>query len=153
MDSRLSGYAARFDSPTDIARLFTEVVRKGAFRAAIGRDDVRALFNHNPDQVLGRTRSGTLTLTEDEHGLRYDVILPNTQWAKDLRTSIQRRDVDQSSFAFRADQELWIQGPKPLRELLAVELFDLSPVTYPAYEDTTVSARGVNVELAGAGAD
>ena len=77
MDSRLTGYVATFNSETDIAGLFREVVRSGAFAAAIRRDDVRALYNHNPDQVLGRTRSGTLTLTEDEHGLRYDVILPD----------------------------------------------------------------------------
>ena len=151
MDSRLTGYAARFDSPTDIAGLFTEVVRKGAFREAIRRDDTRALFNHDANHILGRTKSGTLTLTEDEQGLRYDVTLPNTTWARDLYTSIKRGDVSQSSFAFRADQEVWVQGPKPLRELLAVQLFDVSPVTFPAYEDTNVSARAGSVELRGAG--
>ena len=151
MDKRISGYAALYGSETTIAGMFREVIQPGACRAAIGRDDVRALYNHNPDYVLGRPKAGTLTLTEDKHGLKYDVVLPDTAWARDLHVSIKRGDVSQSSFSFRVAQESWVQGALPLRQIHDLELFDVSPVTYPAYEATSVSARGGSVELRGAG--
>jgi HK97 family phage prohead protease len=140
----LTGYAALYGSETTIAGMFREVIRPGAFTAAIGRDDVRALYNHDPNFVLGRTKSGTLTLTEDERGLRYDVVLPNTLAAKDLHEQIKRGDISQSSFAFRVVRDSWptvARGEMPLRQIEDVELFDVSPVTYPAYEATSVSAR------------
>jgi hypothetical protein len=102
------------------------------------------MFNHDPNFVLGRTKAGTLTLTEDEIGLRYDITLPNTLAAKELHESIKRGDISQSSFAFRVVKDSWPSvrsGEMPLRQIEDVELFDVSPVTYPAYEDTTVSAR------------
>lgn len=143
--SVLTGYAAVFDSPTEIAGLFREVIKPGAFRSAIGRDDVRALFNHDPNFVIGRTTSGTLTLSEDETGLRYTVTPPDTAWANDLMVSVRRGDITQSSFAFRVTEEKWVDSGKrdvlPMREILSVDLFDVSPVAYPAYESTTVSAR------------
>lgn len=141
---RLSGYAAVFDSPTEIAGLFREVIAPGAFASAVGTDDVRALFNHDANFVLGRTTSGTLTLTEDETGLRYDVDPPDTQWARDLMVSVQRGDVSQSSFAFEVLDDDWVYGARgemPVRTIKSVRLHDVSPVTYPAYTDTTVSAR------------
>ena len=146
----ITGHAAIFNSETNIAGMFREIVRPGAFTAAIGRDDCRALFNHDANYVLGRTKSGTLTLTEDDHGLRYDVTLPNTTWAKDLYTSIQRGDVSQSSFSFRTIQERWTSDHLPLRELLELELYDVSPVVFPAYPSTSVSARAAGIELTGA---
>ena len=69
-----------------------------------------SLYNHNPDYVLGRPEAGTLTLTEDKHGLKYDVVLPDTAWARDLHVSIKRGDVSQSSFSFRVAQESWVRG-------------------------------------------
>jgi hypothetical protein len=140
----LTGHAAMYGRETTIAGLFREVVQRGAFTAAVGRDDVRALFNHDPNFVLGRTKAGTLTLTEDEIGLRYDITLPNTLRAKELHESIKRGDISQSSFAFRVVKDSWPSvrsGEMPLRQIEEVELFDVSPVTYPAYEDTSVSAR------------
>jgi HK97 family phage prohead protease len=140
----LSGYAALYGSETRIAGLFREVIEPGAFRAALARqDDVRALFNHDPNFVLGRTTAGTLRLSEDARGLRYDVTLPDTQAGRDLWTSIQRGDVSQSSFAFSVDTDEWRDksADLPLRVIKDVHLFDVSPVTYPAYDETSVSAR------------
>jgi HK97 family phage prohead protease len=141
---KLGGYAALFDSETVIAGAFREVIKRGAFTDAVTRDDVRATFNHDPNFVLGRTTSGTLTIAEDERGLRYDVTPPDTTWARDLMTSVSRGDVTQSSFAFRVTRDAWPavkRGELPLRSIEAVELYDVSPVTYPAYESTTVAVR------------
>jgi HK97 family phage prohead protease len=141
---RLSGYAALYDVETTIGGLFREVLAPGAFRSAVTRvDDVRALFNHDANHVLGRTTSGTLRLTEDARGLRYEVDLPDTQTARDLWTSVQRGDVSQSSFAFSVDAEEWAEpkAPMPLRVVRDVRLYDVSPVTYPAYNETSVAAR------------
>jgi HK97 family phage prohead protease len=142
----LSGYAAVFGAATEIAGLFREQIAPGAFRDAVGRDDVRALFNHDANFVLGRTTSGTLRLVEDDKGLRYDVDPPDTQWARDLMVSVQRGDVSQSSFAFEVTEDEWEYGKRgemPLRTIKQVRLHDVSPVTYPAYATTTVSARSV----------
>ena len=138
----IAGYAAKFDQETPIWR-FVEVIRAGAFARAVEEDDVRALFNHDPNLILGRTKSGTLRLEEDAVGLRIEVDLPDTQWGRDLYTSIERGDVDQMSFAFTVVKEAWTQrgegeDAETLRELLEVRLYDVSPVTYPAYDDTEV---------------
>jgi HK97 family phage prohead protease len=138
------GYAAVFNSNADIAGYFVERIAPGAFSAAIGRDDVRALFNHDENLVLGRTVSGTLKLSEDATGLRYEISPPDTSWARDLVVSIERGDVSQSSFAFRATKEQWDEtGDLPVRTILEAELFDVSPVTYPAYDDTEVGVRSL----------
>ncbi len=140
----LAGYAALYNSETRIGSFFREVIEPGAFRAALARqDDVRALFNHDANYVLGRTAAGTLRLEEDERGLRYTVTLPDTQAGRDLWTSVQRGDVSQSSFAFSVDAEEWreLKADLPLRVVKDVTLFDVSPVTYPAYTETSVSAR------------
>ena len=90
----ITGYAANYNVETSIADLFREVVRPGSFTAAIaGRDDVRCLINHDANFILGRTKSGTLRLSNDAKGLRYDVTLPNTNCARDLHVSIARGDV------------------------------------------------------------
>jgi HK97 family phage prohead protease len=143
-DRTLTGYAALYNSETRIGSHFREVIEPGAFRSAIARqDDVRALFNHDSNFVLGRTKAGTLKLEEDERGLKYTVTLPDTQAGRDLWTSVQRGDVSQSSFAFSVDAEEWRdkQADLPLRVVRDVHLFDVSPVTYPAYNETSVSAR------------
>lgn len=142
----LSGYAAVFGSVAEIAGMFREQIAPGAFRDAVGRDDVRALFNHDANFVLGRTGAGTLRLSEDDKGLRYDVDPPDTTWARDLMVSVERGDVNQSSFAFEVTEETWDYGKRgemPMRTIKAVRLYDVSPVTYPAYESTSVSARSL----------
>ena len=140
----ITGYAAVFDTETDIGGLFREVIRKGAFKRAIKEgQDVRALWNHDPNHVLGRTKSGTLRLSEDKHGLKIEIDPPRTEFAESLVESINRGDVDQMSFAFTATEERWTErdDEPTLRELISVDLYDVSPVTFPAYDTTTVGIR------------
>ena len=141
----IRGYAAVFDQVAEILPGFREVIRAGAFGRSIEEGaDVRALWNHDANYVLGRRASGTLAIQEDEHGLRYVIRPPEAQWARDLQESIGRGDITQSSFAFIVRQERWTQDAVAgtvLRELLDVDLIDVSPVTYPAYEGTSVGLR------------
>ena len=144
----ISGYAAVFNKETVIGGAwgFREQVDPHAFDDAIGRDDVRALFNHDPNFLLGRTKSGTLRLKVDKKGLRYEVDLPDTAQARDVRELIRRGDVSGSSFGFSVEGDEWDEaqvkaGKLPLRTLTKLALFDVSPVTYPAYPQTSVSAR------------
>lgn len=140
---RITGYAALFDVPADLGP-FIEVVKRGAFAKAIQDDDVRALFNHNPNFVLGRNRAGTLRMSEDDKGLAVEIDPPDAQWARDLIISMRRGDVDQMSFAFIAKQtDKSTQNGKTLRTLLSVRLLDTSVVTYPAYTQTSAAVRGV----------
>lgn len=145
----ITGYAAVFDTPSLQIGDFQEVVKVGAFRRSIQEGDVRALFNHDPNFVIGRTRSGTLALQEDQHGLAIRATPPETTWARDLVTSIRRGDISQMSFGFvkRADEWRMVGGVRT-RFLLDVDLLDVSPVTYPAYPNTTVGARAHEEELA-----
>jgi len=148
---KIRGYAAVFNQETMIGSPqwgFREIIAPGAFTDAIKQDDVRALFNHDANYVLGRNKSGTLRLVEDDNGLVYDIDPPDTQVARDLISLLSRGDVDASSFAFRVIEDKWQytdqeSDERPLRTVLKVELFDVSPVTYPAYPQTTsgVSAR------------
>jgi HK97 family phage prohead protease len=168
---RIIGHAAVFDRWTTLyegeSLVWREIVRPGAFREAItARQDVASLFNHDSNYVLGRTTSGTLVLTEDATGLLTDTDPPDTQTIRDLVLSpIARRDITQMSFAFqvrRAEETTtvgkegvtvmdnggeritrWFEGNQQHedRELLSVDLFDISPVTYPAYKDTDVALR------------
>lgn len=145
----IEGYAAVFDKPAEIG-WFTEVVKPSAFNQTLKmKADVRALFNHDKNYVLGRTKSGTLSLSVDKVGLRFKVVLPETQIAQDLYVSIERGDISQCSFGFQAVQDKWTYetdedgNEKALRELIEVKLFDVSPVTFPAYDQTSVTARDV----------
>lgn len=143
----LSGYAAVYNAETEIAGLFREQIAPGAFSSALdGTDDVRALFNHDPNVILGRTTSGTLHLSTDKRGLRYSVDLNmEDPDAVRVHAKVKRGDVNGSSFGFRVLEEKW-QEPKnrnelALRTITRAELFDVSPVVFPAYPQATVSAR------------
>ena len=139
---RIVGHAAVFGKLSVPLLGYRERIRKGAFSDAIKNDDIRALWNHNPDYVLGRNKSGTLKLQEDEIGLKVEIIPPDTQWAEDLIKSIKRGDVDQMSFGFKVMDEEWKkENGENIRELVKVKLFDVSPVTFPAYPQTDVSVR------------
>jgi HK97 family phage prohead protease len=141
----LQGYAAVFNQRTEIMGLFEERIAPGAFAAAIGRDDVRALFNHDPNYVLGRTSAGTLRLSEDARGLAYSIDPPDTQAGRDVSALIARGDVQGSSFSFEIEEESWDRsGALPLRTIMRAKLHDVGPVTFPAYEQTTVSARCIS---------
>jgi hypothetical protein len=138
----LTGYAAVFNSLSEDLGGFREKIEPGCFANSCKEGDVRALWNHDSNHVLARTKSGTLTLSEDAHGLKIDCIPPDAQWARDLLASIDRGDVDQMSFGFRTLTDRWemIDG-QDVRVLMDVELFDVSPVTFPAYPDTQVAVR------------
>jgi uncharacterized protein len=146
-EGKLVGHAAVFNSPTQIYRDMYEQIAPGAFaRALQEKQDVRALFNHDPNFVIGRTKSGTLFVREDSKGLAIEINPPDTTWAKDLQTSIQRGDIDQMSFGFRTKKDQFeervIEGQKViLRTLIDVDLCDVSPVTFPAYPDTDIHSR------------
>lgn len=146
----LHGYSAVFNQRSellaDFIGAFREIILPGAFSKTIQNADVRALFNHDPNYPLGRTKAGTLSLKEDDVGLYVEVDLPSTSYANDLFTSIKRGDVNQMSFGFtippggddwRMDREEGID----IREIREVELFDVSPVVFPAYPQTEVGAE------------
>ena len=146
-NSEIVGHAAVFDSWSEtLGGLFPfkEIVRKGAFKDSIAKDDIRALFNHDPNYVLGRNKANTLELEEDEIGLRVRITPPNTTWAKDLVESIRRGDISQMSIGFIVEEDTW--GTKEgldIREIKKVQLFDVSPVTFPAYQETDVGVRAM----------
>lgn len=144
---KIIGYGAVFNSLSENLGGFQEVIMPGAFADTLG-DDVRALMNHDANLILGRTIAGTLKLAENNIGLLYEIDPPQTSYAKDLLLSIQRGDIDQSSFGFQALEESWKSptddNPLPIRVLHKVRLFDVSPVTFPAYASTTVSVRALN---------
>ena len=140
----LDGYAAVFNSLSEDLGGFRELIAPGAFKNSIG-GDVRALWNHDANHVLGRTKSGTLTLAEDQNGLKINIAPPDAQWARDLMASIDRGDVNQMSFGFRTITDNWsMLNGENLRTLMDVELFDVSPVTFPAYPDTQVALRSLD---------
>lgn len=143
----LRGYAAKFDVMSENLGGFREQIAPGAF-ADVLKDDVRALFNHDANQVLGRTTAGTLRIAQDSTGLYYEVDLPDTQAARDLVISIERGDVSQSSFAFRVapNGDSWDENEDGVivRTITRfARLYDVSPVTYPAYPDATVGMRSL----------
>ncbi len=136
--SRIIGYGSVFDSRSElIFGSFREIIRPGAFDEVLN-DDVRALFNHDPNFILGRRSAGTLALTVDERGLRYDITAPETQIIRDLVLApMQRGDINQSSFAFRVarDGEEWYQDEDGvvIREITRFSrLLDGRPVQAPA---------------------
>ena len=142
---RIMGYTARFNELSEVMWGFREKISPGAFIDALKTSDVRALWNHDPNYVLGRTKNGTLQIREDEQGLFYEVTPPDAQWARDLVESIKRGDVDQSSFAFTVEAQEWDERSDPItRTIVKVrELYDVSPVTFPAYPTATSGVRSL----------
>lgn len=138
---KITGYAAVFNSKTSIGDFFEEIIEPGAFSRTLSENgDIRALFNHNWDSVLGRTKSGTLYLEEDDRGLKFEIELPNTSLGRDLAESMQRGDINQCSFGFWIEdegKETWDYSVEPaLRTIHEVELLEVSIVSLPAYDDT-----------------
>lgn len=141
----VAGYAAVFNAPSEDMG-FVEFIAPGAFTQCLG-DDVRCLFNHDPNLLLARTSSGTLRLSQDDRGLRYEFEVPDTTFGRDFHTMVQRGDVSQSSFGFSVSADEWAEQPdgKWHRTITQVgRLFDVSPVTYPAYPDTEVALRSLS---------
>jgi uncharacterized protein len=141
---RVSGYAAVFGEETNIGGMFTETIARGAFAAAIGRDDVVFLINHD-GLPLARTRSGTLKLSEDDRGLYMEAMLDQSD--PDVRSIVpkmKRGDLDKMSFAFMPIRQAWDEsGAIPRRTIQEARLFDVSIVTTPAYEGTEIGLRSL----------
>lgn len=142
----LEGHAAVFNRPSEDLGGFIEQIAPGAFaRALREKSDVRALVDHDPSRILGRTKAGTLALVEDAEGLRAEIRPPQTTAGRDVVESVRRGDLDGMSFAFRTLKDSWDYAAEPpLRTLLDVDLYDVSVVTYPAYPDTSVALRSLN---------
>jgi HK97 family phage prohead protease len=148
---KIRGYAAVFNSrsqvlTTDGGMAFVEVIAPGAFATSLAAGlDVTASFNHNPDYPLGRVSAGTLRLFEDTEGLGYETTLGTRSYEADLEQSLERGDVFGSSFTFAAVEDRWEEGPDglPLRTLIQVHLFELGPVTNPAYRSASATARSL----------
>lgn len=144
----IEGHAAVFNQwSEEIGGIFSfkEKVLPGAFSETIQTDDIRALFNHDPNYVLGRNKAGTLELKETQKGLLVRITPPDTQWARDLTVSIDRGDISQMSFGFLVIEDRWgHEDGMDVRELQKVKLFDVSPVTFPAYPQTSVGVRSAD---------
>lgn len=139
----LEGYALKWGARSKNLGGFKEVVAEGATNKTIQESDIRALFNHDPSLILGRNKSGTLEISNDSEGTHYRINGDMRQsYVKDLAIAMERGDVTQSSFGFRVvgpNGQEWTEDEDggPLRTLREIQLFDVSPVTYPAYEDST----------------
>lgn len=143
---RFGGYTAKFNVWSQDLGGFRERILPGAFAQTIEEDDIRCLLNHDSNHVLGRNLASTLQLFEDEVGLRFEVDAPDTGWARDLKISVERGDINQCSFTFVPVEEEWEwaapgSGELDERALKRVKLMDVSIVTYPAYTDTEASVR------------
>ena len=141
---RVAGYASVFNEETVIAGFFREVIKPGAFKRAIKeKQDVYALKNHDQNLILARTTNGSLLMQEDKTGLWVEFDPPDTQTGRDMVEEIRTGLVDEMSFAFIAVEEKWIEKKDELtlREVIDVDLFDVSPVTYAQYKGTSVGLR------------
>lgn len=151
----IRGYAAVFDALSEDLGGFRERIAPGAFAGSVAQNDIRALWEHNPQYVLGRNKAGTLHLEEDEQGLWITTNPPDTVWARDLMASMERGDVNQMSFGFYTRRDRWDRDEdtgETVRTLLDVDLFDVSVVTYPAYPQTSAEARDNATRLSQAAA-
>ena len=144
---RMRGYASVFDRDSVDLGGFIERIAQGAFDEVLG-DDVRALFNHDSNNILGRTAAGTLRVSVDGDGLRYEIHPPDTQLGRDLAESMRRGDITQSSFAFVVADggDSWEKRSGLWRRTITKvsQLLDVSPVTYPAYPDARVALRSLD---------
>jgi hypothetical protein len=159
---RIGGYAARYGVLSGDLGGFRERIAPGAFKRILGTDpDTVCLFNHNNDAVLGRTSAGTLRLSEDSHGLKFECDLPDTTAGRDTYESVQRGDLAGCSFAFQLgdrmdhfDEEEFEEDEEGIRGKVKrmvkrivrtirdfASLIDVSVVTHPAYPKTFVDAR------------
>lgn len=143
------GYAAVFNTKTVIGDFFEEQISRGAFARSLLENDIRACWNHNLDLPIGRTKNGSLRLHEDEHGLAFELDLPNTTTGNDAYELIRTGVVSGVSFGFSVRKESFEKGENmPLRTLKDIDLFEISPCTFPSYQQTNVVARSLKNALA-----
>ena len=151
----MAGYAAVFNQDADIGGMWRERIRPGAFMDTLKRgDEVFALFNHDPSQVLARniladgTRGG-LRMHEDRSGLKVSIRPYDTPTGREVLTLVKEGGIDKMSFAFLVEDEVWSRKDGvDVREITKVRLFDVSPVTFPAYSGTSISARAMEARAA-----
>jgi HK97 family phage prohead protease len=144
-EPKLIGYAAKYGRQADLG-WFKEKIKTGAFDEALKTSDVRALKNHDANLLLGRESSGTLRLESNTIGLHFEIDMPDTTTGRDTIEEVRRGDLAGCSFAFTVAEDVWkhTEGEPSERTIIRIDrLFDVGPVTYPAYEDTTVVARSV----------
>lgn len=150
-DAKLQGYAVLYNTSSVDLGGWRERFAPGAFTDSL-RDypDIFALWQHNTDQVLGRTAAGTLTINEDQNGIAFTIEPPDTQAGRDAVALIKRGDVSQMSFAFSVNENgskwekidgVWV------RTVLSARLYEVSPVTWPAYPQTSVTAHSLTITL------
>ena len=144
---KLRGYAIVYNSLSEplYGDLFRERINRGAFTKSLLENDQVCLWGHDTRYVLGRKSSGTLILREDDKGLYFEVSLPNTTWARDLKESVDRGDIKQMSFGFKVVRDNWLDDKEtlkeysmPIREVEEITLHEISLVTFPAYTETNV---------------
>lgn len=140
------GYAVKWEMKSVTMgywRRFKEQFKRGAFTDSLTQDDQLALWSHDYSQVLGRTKNGTLRLFEDEIGLRFELDLADTTLGDDTYKTIKRGDVDGVSFGFQMVKEEWDESDPDniVRSVTKAKLVEISPVAFPAYPDSQVSAR------------
>jgi len=141
----VAGYAAVFGDTADIGGYFREVIARGAFTNTLRTGDVRAYFDHDRGRVLGRTSSGTLRLREDERGLAVEIDLPDTSDGRDVKTLIERGDISGMSFGFSVLKQEWDETvDPPTRTIMEVELREVSIVSEPAYDGTSIALRSLD---------
>lgn len=147
------GYAAVFHREGNAGTEYepfdglVEWIMPGAFDRALREDDVRGLFNHDMNLLLGRNTAGTLKLSVDSVGLRYEITVPDTQLGRDVTESIKRGDLTGSSFSFIPGRVVWVEEEdRDIRQIEEVQLFDVGPVTFPAYDGTSTGLRSDDLE-------
>jgi len=142
----ITGYAAVFEKLSVPMWGFKEKIQAGAFKKSLETNNVKSLWNHNSDLVLGSTGSGTLKLVEDKKGLRFEMTLPDTQAGRDAYVLVERGDVTQMSFGFRVRGQIWDESdPKNIiRTLTEIELYEISLTAFPAYNQTSAKTRSIH---------
>lgn len=145
--NRLTGHAAVFGQVAKVAGHYERIDRR-AFEDVLDDADPRFLLNHDPSRLLGRRSSGTLRVDADEHGLAFELELPDTEDGRTVRELTRRGDLDGGSFAFVPGEDVWTRAPDGLQlrtHTKVRELLDLSVVTYPAYEGAAVALRSITI--------
>ena len=146
----IGGYAVKYNTPTLITDRwgdqFLEEIAVGAFDDALKEKKQKALWNHDSSKPLGSCKAGTLRFNSDSTGLNYDIDIPNNSWGNDVYESVQRGDVDGSSFGFICLDNIWSKVQRDGKEILKrtimkADLFEVSPCTFPAYESSEISCR------------
>lgn len=141
----IAGYAAVFNSPTDIGGYFEEVIAPGAFADWLtGGNDVLALYSHELERLLGRRSAGTLRINEDNRGLAIEIDLPDTSDGRDVGVLVSRGDLKGMSFGFVATREEWDETRNPPRRtIMTAEVYEVTVTAMPAYPDTEVAMRSL----------